>query len=438
MISSSLIEYIICLLGVFVALLWFRPGRQALIRNAVIVFSFGGLCYMLFTGHGHVENLVFGYMPHVLPVLLFLLGRYMLKRPWRMCFLAIGVYALVRWLADLVNQLLLFSSWDVFEWLPLFMAMCPYLEVLCLWLIILLFARKVEGVSWWSALLAAAACRLLFTAVASCLLPSAPYALMFWVKLVLFLLALYAVLHYVLQLTWRRSLSIALLVVLVLNSVFYCCFRVDTNRPTIPDETKFCISPLVVAAAQGNHDAVLALLGAGADVQVRDEDGNTPLLAACIANDLKVIQMLLRAGADVHAVNHDGYTPLLMSILFDGSAEIVETLLCAGAEPNCAINIGATPLHYAAQPDGEADEARALAVMRLLLERGCAVDAQDMDGQTALHLCVSCGFTKGVQLLLEHNAAPALSDSEGRTPLQYAEEEGYAEIVELLRRESGR
>ena len=71
---------------------------------------------------------------------------------------------------------------------------------------------------------------------------------------------------------------------------------------------------LHVAANRGDADMVSLLLRASAEVDVKDEDGNTPLLLACRAEHLELAQVLCDKGADASAANHKGNTPLLAAV----------------------------------------------------------------------------------------------------------------------------
>ena len=66
----------------------------------------------------------------------------------------------------------------------------------------------------------------------------------------------------------------------------------------------------MVAADAGRLDQAQLLLEWGADVNVRDGDGNTALMFAAYNSHREMVALLLRAGADVHAVNRDGLTAL--------------------------------------------------------------------------------------------------------------------------------
>jgi ankyrin repeat protein len=61
-----------------------------------------------------------------------------------------------------------------------------------------------------------------------------------------------------------------------------------------------------------------------------------------------------------------------------------------------------------------------LDTIRLLLDHGADIDAQDNDHATSLHVASHYGCVKGAQLLLELGANVDLEDKEGRTPFQVA------------------
>jgi uncharacterized protein len=57
------------------------------------------------------------------------------------------------------------------------------------------------------------------------------------------------------------------------------------------------------AASYGHVDLVDYLVQKGADLQLRDADGDTPLL---VAEDIAVLQKLISHGGDLFATNHHG------------------------------------------------------------------------------------------------------------------------------------
>jgi ankyrin repeat protein len=68
----------------------------------------------------------------------------------------------------------------------------------------------------------------------------------------------------------------------------------------------------------------------------------------------------------------------------------------------------------------------------MLLERGAAIDARDVDDKTPLHFAAQYGRTQVAQLLLEHGADANARTKSGHTPSQLGLRRGRREIVKLL------
>lgn len=104
--------------------------------------------------------------------------------------------------------------------------------------------------------------------------------------------------------------------------------------------------------------------------------------------------------------------------------KIAELLLAAGADPNAAKNHRkSTPLHYAVDGfiTGPAwDPEKQIRTIRLLLEAGADIHAQDKNGATPLHRAVRTRCAAAVQFLLEAGADPALKNKPGSTPFHLA------------------
>ena len=104
--------------------------------------------------------------------------------------------------------------------------------------------------------------------------------------------------------------------------------------------------------------------------------------------------------------------------------EIAKLLLDAGANPNSALNHRwSRPLHYAA--DGYViselwNEQNQVAMIRLLLEAGAEIDAQDKNGATPLHRAVRTRCAAAVKCLLVAGADTTIKNKPGSTPFHLA------------------
>ena len=163
----------------------------------------------------------------------------------------------------------------------------------------------------------------------------------------------------------------------------------------------YCIRPLL-AALEGKHFRTADLLRYhGADPHVLGDQMTTPLHSAAYYGHLEVVQKLIEYDADVNAKDQDGETPFyyVSEGIPPKDCSVHRLLLELGADVNVRAEDGSTPLHFAL------DTGARLEVIRLLLESGADVKAKDNNGKTALQLAEGRGGKdEVVKLLLEHEA----------------------------------
>jgi ankyrin repeat protein len=90
----------------------------------------------------------------------------------------------------------------------------------------------------------------------------------------------------------------------------------------------------------------ITMLEGGADVNVRNKYGKTPLHYAAKSGTPENITALLEAGADVNARDMDGWTPLYYAAEF-GTPENITALLEVGADVNARDEGGKNPFDFA-------------------------------------------------------------------------------------------
>lgn len=99
------------------------------------------------------------------------------------------------------------------------------------------------------------------------------------------------------------------------------------------------------------HDAFAcgeALLEFGADPNIRDEIGRTPLMTAAKFASLKMLGLLLSRGADVKFADQRGRTALHWATTGEHSdVDVIRVLLAAGAEKDRQNSDGLTAADYA-------------------------------------------------------------------------------------------
>ena len=91
----------------------------------------------------------------------------------------------------------------------------------------------------------------------------------------------------------------------------------------------------------------------GADVNARDDEGDTPLLIAAGLKWADGVRLLTHYGADVNLANRSGETPLIRAVQ-RRDADTVRLLLQVGADPDQADNIAGLSARDYAERDRRA------------------------------------------------------------------------------------
>ena len=184
--------------------------------------------------------------------------------------------------------------------------------------------------------------------------------------------------------------------------------------------------PLHHAVFVGDLAAVVHLLGSAhrADVNAKNNNGNTPLDTAVFLNHASIVSALAAAGADVNAKGDDGNTPLHTAAFLD-RASVVSALAAAGADVNAKGDDGNTPLHTAAYNNKAS-------IVSVLLAVGVDVNAKNDGGSTPLHLAAFTGYASVVSMLIAAGADVNARTNNLSTPLHSAAYNNKASIVSVL------
>eukprot|EP00250_Pteridium_aquilinum_P019818 c24586_g1_i1 orf=552-1943(-) len=182
-------------------------------------------------------------------------------------------------------------------------------------------------------------------------------------------------------------------------------------------------TPLIHAARHGHLQASLCLLEHGADPGVKgNELDATALHHAAGAGSTEIVRLLLERGADVN-VPSDAGPPLIWAAGHD-RLDVVKLLLECGADPNASTEDDVTALVTAAA-------AGACAIVDLLVAKGANVNVS-AGGATPLHIAADAGNDKIVNSLLKAGADPNALDDDGVKPIMVAALKGNKEIVNAL------
>jgi hypothetical protein len=151
----------------------------------------------------------------------------------------------------------------------------------------------------------------------------------------------------------------------------------------------------------------------------------------------QLVEVMLQHGANLNVPDKDGLTPLHWAAV-TGRPETIRVLVDHGAAINKVSTVcDMTPLQLACIKSPES--------VRLLLDHGANVNEQTQDGfRTALQCAVVVASgaptlddykkdTKVIQQLLAHGANPDTHNAKGRTAIETAQLEGCPELVPLLK-----
>jgi len=194
-----------------------------------------------------------------------------------------------------------------------------------------------------------------------------------------------------------------------------------------PNQTHAGMSALIAATRDSWHgraDAVTILLANGADPQLADPEGNTPLHHAARSTAPTVAALLCDAGAAIEARNHEGVTPLGMACA-SGNWRLAKFLIEHGARPDPAESAPALLSAAATEDDDPAG-------VELLLKHKARVNSRDTHGRSALHEAALYGHVGIIQTLLAAGAEVDTPDADGHTPLLDAVRGGHVEALNTL------
>ncbi len=181
----------------------------------------------------------------------------------------------------------------------------------------------------------------------------------------------------------------------------------------------------------GTEDVVRTLIAAGANPNVADQDGNTPLMLAAHQQSLESVGILLAAGADVNAKDKFGHSALMdaaVALESRDSTFVVKTLIRAKANVDDTDELGQTALMSAARTGY-------VKTVEALLEAGASVKVKDKEGKTALIHATDESrqvTTNVVQALIAAGANVNETDARRQTPLMLAALRNALDSVTML------
>ena len=221
--------------------------------------------------------------------------------------------------------------------------------------------------------------------------------------------------------------SVALIIVMI------CFSGCGPSKPEPTMREKFEATEKLLSAwdkeikgSRANY--IRLLISEGADVNMKDSEGMTPLMHATGASAPDIVALLIEEGAEVNVKSDHDNTALFIASKFSSNPEIVQLLLEKGAEVNAKDSEGLTSLMVAVKNPSNPQ------IVELLLEKGADVEARNKYGWTPLMIASSKSPSHVIaQMLLENGAKLEARNNIGSTPLMIAATFASApEVVRLL------
>lgn len=214
------------------------------------------------------------------------------------------------------------------------------------------------------------------------------------------------------------------------HSRVYDWQRLVTAEPRVKILRTGGFTPLLYAAREGCAACIDALVAGGADVDLDEPYGITPLILALLNRHFDAAMRLVELGADVNRWDWWGRSPLFVAIELNQvpnssrgdlpsldvatGLDVAKALLERGANANMRLK-QQPPLRQPPNDRGSLDGSPDAFVLAI--------------GATPLHAAAKAGDTPAVRLLLEHRADVSLRNVFGITPLLAAAGVGHRYAV---------
>lgn len=198
--------------------------------------------------------------------------------------------------------------------------------------------------------------------------------------------------------------------------------------------------PLHLAIAKNKHNMVRILLGFGANINIRNSNGDTPILYSLEYNAFNCFFLLLELGANCRLQNNLGVSVLMHyamrlqhhdSLLFkDGTNGITHDchrMIQLGANVNATNAIGQTALLLACTPNTNIN-ANTVCFIEKILEYGADVNIMDQHGNSSIAFIYNRVMTSEqvpfciniAKMLVDKGAYVNARDQTGRCALERA------------------
>ena len=164
-----------------------------------------------------------------------------------------------------------------------------------------------------------------------------------------------------------------------------------------------------LACQKGYTDLVMELINLGCNVKIPTKDSieTQPIHLAAMLNSTEILVKLVEKGAEIDVTDINGETPLMYAVISD-EPEPVKYLLNNGANPNILVSPKEPSTPHP------------------------SVSADPLHVKTILNTAISLDHKEIVKILLDNNADPTLIDSNGLNALNTAAFYGRTDMIDTL------
>jgi ankyrin repeat protein len=133
--------------------------------------------------------------------------------------------------------------------------------------------------------------------------------------------------------SWEGSTPLKIAILYGCKQIKVLHFLIDQGADIDAEQHTFDGTALHLAAKCGNQNAIILLLQAGAKINSRDINGQTPLHRGVYSRCRSIVELLIQQGADIEAQDYQRNSSLCIAVT-EQSKDIVQLLIQYGADVN--------------------------------------------------------------------------------------------------------
>jgi ankyrin repeat protein len=201
-----------------------------------------------------------------------------------------------------------------------------------------------------------------------------------------------------------------------LLAMTHCPFNFDVKNEADED-------PFVYALNKGNSHMVRYFLAIGYDPSLLTCDGSSPMHLAMSSRDISILRAITRR-SPVDIKNQNGHTPLALAIL-NGNETAIDILWRRRADHTVVDNDGNSLLHLACKGTSQS-------IIAQLIKYTVDINARNKESETALHIACAVGHSLTILNLCIAKPDVTIQDDDVRNALMIAVMYGHPDIALMI------